>query len=419
MAIQITTLPSGLRVVTDSMEYVETASIGLWVGVGTRHEEESDNGVAHLVEHMLFKGTARRSAFDISAEMENVGGHLNAYTTRESTAYYAKVLKQDVALAADILCDMMQHASLDNDELDRERGVIIQEIGQSIDQPDDIIFDHLQKTAYPDSGLGRAVLGSADIIRALPRERLAHYIRSHYAGPQMIFVAAGAVNHDQMIDYAHTHLTDIPSVSKTEMETAEFHSGDIREARDIEQLHVAVAFDGLSFLDKDYYALSVLSTLLGGGMSSRLFQEVREKRGLVYSIYSFVAAQKDSGTFGIYAGTDPDKINELLPVVAEQFHTITHDVSLEELNRAKAQLRSSLFMSQESTMSRAEKLAFNQLMYNRDIPNAEILQCIEAVTQEDIKRLARQLMDKAPASAFVGPLTHVPAGDTIAQAFEL
>ncbi len=419
MAIQITTLPSGIRVVTDSMEQVETASVGIWVGVGTRHEEPSDNGVAHLVEHMLFKGTARRSAFDISAEMENVGGHLNAYTTRESTAYYAKVLKQDVALAADILCDMVQNASLDNDELDRERGVIVQEIGQSIDQPDDILFDHLQKTAYPNSGLGRPVLGSADIIRALPRDRLVNYISGNYAGPQMIFAAAGAVNHDHVVDYAHRYLAKIPSVSKTKTDIAKFTSGDMRENRDIEQLHVALAFNGLSYLDKDYFALSVLSTLLGGGMSSRLFQEVREKRGLVYSIYSFVSSQKDGGTFGVYAGTDPDKINELLPVVAQQLHLITKEVSPEELNRAKAQLRSSLFMSQESTMSRAEKLAFNQLMYDRIVPNAEILERINAVTQGDIQRLAKQLLQTAPATAFVGPLGHVPQGDAIAKAFKL
>lgn len=418
MTIQITTLPSGIRVVTDSMEQVETASIGLWVGVGTRHEEEADNGVAHLVEHMLFKGTATRSAFDISAQMENVGGHLNAYTTREATAYYAKVLKQDVPLAADILCDMMQNAALDNQELDRERGVIIQEIGQSIDQPDDILFDHLQKTAYPNSGLGRAVLGSADIIRSIPRDRLTNYIDGHYAGPQMIFAAAGAVEHTQIVDFANQYLSKIPSTSKTVTDAAQFHSGDMREAREIEQLHVALAFNALSYMDKDYFALSVLSTLLGGGMSSRLFQEVREKRGLVYSIYSFVSAQKDTGTFGVYAGTDPDKINELLPVVAEQLHLISKDVTMEELNRAKAQLRSSLFMSQESTMSRAEKLAFNQLMYDRIIPNAEILQRIDAVTQDDIKRLAKQLVQQAPATAFVGPLSHVPSGDAIASAFK-
>ncbi|NDE90105.1 MAG: insulinase family protein [Alphaproteobacteria bacterium] len=418
MTTKITTLPSGLRVVTDSMEHIETASIGLWVGVGTRNEDEADNGVAHLVEHMLFKGTGRRSAFDISAEMENVGGHLNAYTTREATAYYSKVLKQDVALAADVLCDMMQNSTLDEGELDRERGVIIQEIGQSIDQPDDILFDYLQKTAYPNSGLGRPVLGSAAIIGSIARDRLAHYINANYAGPQMIFAAAGAVNHDQMVDYAHKHLTNIPSTAQTKTDSAEFHSGDMRENRDIEQLHVALAFKGLSFLDKDYFALSVLSTLLGGGMSSRLFQEVREKRGLVYSIYSFVSAHKDGGNFGIYAGTDPEKINELLPVVAEQMQLITKHVTAEELNRAKAQLRSSLFMSQESTMSRAEKLAFNQLMYNRMIPNSEILERIDAVSEADIKRLALMLLQHAPASAFVGPLREVPDASHIAAPFK-
>jgi predicted Zn-dependent peptidase len=419
MTIQMTTLPNGLRVVTDSMEQVETASIGLWVGVGTRHEDAQDNGVAHLVEHMLFKGTARRNAFDISAEMENVGGHLNAYTTREATAYYAKVLKQDIALAADILCDMVQNSAIDAQELDRERGVVVQEIGQSIDQPDDILFDHLQSVAYPNSGLGRAVLGSADIIKNIPRARLVKYIQANYAAPQMIFAAAGAVHHDQIVDYAAKFLDKIPATSDTNTDQAEFKSGDMREARDIEQLHMALAFKGLSYMDKDYFALSVLSTLLGGGMSSRLFQEVREKRGLVYSIYSFVSAQHDGGHFGIYAGTDPDKINELMPVVAEQLQLITKEVSMEELNRAKAQLRSSLFMSQESTMSRAEKIAFNQLMYNRMIPNSEILERIDAVTQADIHHLGKLLLQHTPASAFVGPLSKVPDAQSIAHAFKI
>jgi predicted Zn-dependent peptidase len=413
MTSKITVLPNGLRVVTDTMENVETVSMGLWVGVGTRHEEEADNGVAHLVEHMLFKGTERRSAFDISAQMEN------AYTTRETTAYYAKILKQDIDLTADVLCDMMQNATLDPGELERERGVVVQEIGQSIDQPDDIIFDHLQAVSYPQSGLGRAILGTSDIIKNIPRDRLTGYIKTNYAAPNIVFAAAGAVHHDHIVDLATKYLDKIPSVSGTHMDPAKFHSGDMREAREIEQLHVALAFDAISYSHEDYFALSVLSTLLGGGMSSRLFQEVREKRGLVYSIYSFVSAYKDGGQFGIYAGTDPLRVDELLPVVAEQMHLLTKGVTDEELNRAKAQLRSSLFMSMESTMSRAEKLAFNQLIYNRIIPNSEILAKIEAVSAADMQRLAVQLLQGLPVSAFVGPLGKVPSGDVVGAAFKM
>jgi predicted Zn-dependent peptidase len=415
--IQTTTLPNGLRVATDRMEGVESVSLGLWVGVGTRHEEAQDNGIAHLVEHMLFKGTKRRSAFDISAEMENVGGHLNAYTTRESTAYYVKVLKEDVALGADVLCDMMQNAVLDEVELDRERGVIVQEIGQSIDQPDDIIFDLLQKQAYPNSGIGRPVLGEAEIIRTIARSRLEHYITSHYAASQIIFSAAGAVEHDKIVALAAQYLDKIPAKATTQEEKAVYAGGDAREERDIEQLHVALSFDGVAYYDPDYYAYSVLSTLLGGGMSSRLFQEIREKRGLVYSIYTYSSSYRDTGQFGLYAGTDPERINELMPVVADEMRKVTQGVTMEEVLRAKAQLRSSLFMAQESTMNRAERLAYNLMLHDRIIPASEIMERIEKVTPEDITRVMEKVLRTPLTSAFVGPLAQVPDGKAIQALF--
>lgn len=417
MTIKMTTLDNGLRVATDHMNGVESVSLGLWVGVGTRHEEAEANGVAHLVEHMLFKGTKRRSAFDISAEMENVGGHLNAYTTREMTAYHAKVLKEDTRLAADVLTDMLQNATLVADELERERGVIIQEIGQSVDQPDDIIFDHVQSVSYPGSGLGRPVLGTPDIIRDMPREKLIEYINGHYAAPQIVFAAAGAVEHDAFVEMAQKMCADFPRVSKTRADSASFAGGDVREARSIEQLHALLMFKGVSYRDPDYFGISVLSTLLGGGMSSRLFQEIREKRGLVYSIYSFASAYQDGGQFGVYAGTDPERIDELLPVVADEMHKVTRDVTEEELQRAKAQLRASLFMAQESSMARAERLAYNQLMHQRFISNEETIKKVEAVTVSDIKRIAGQLLATAPVTGFVGPLTKVPAADAIAKSF--
>lgn len=417
MTVNMTTLDNGLRVATDSMEGVESVALGLWVAVGTRHERAEVNGVAHLVEHMLFKGTHKRSAFDISAQMENVGGHLNAYTTREVTAYHAKVLKQEVQLAADILTDMLQNATLVDEELERERGVIIQEIGQSIDQPDDIIFDHVQLLSYPDSGLGRPVLGTPNIIRAIKREDMTDYISGHYTAPQIVFAAAGAVTHAAIVEMANSMCDGLARLSKTANDSATFTSGDVREARAIEQLHALLMFKGVSYRDPDYFTLSVLSTLLGGGMSSRLFQEIREKRGLVYSIYSFCSAYQDGGQFGIYAGTDPDRIDELLPVVAEQMQAVAVHVSEDELKRAKAQLRASLFMAQESTMARAERLAYNQLMHQRFIGNEETVRKIEAVTLADIKRVMAMVLQTRPASGFVGPLTKVPAGDAVARMF--
>lgn len=419
MTIKVTTLTNGLRVASDTIAGMESVSIGFWLGVGTRHEPDAANGVAHLVEHMLFKGTPTRDSFAISSAMEDVGGHLNAYTTRESTAYYAKVLKADVNLAADVLSDMLLHASLDETELARERGVILQEIGQSLDQPDDVVFDLLAKQTYPHSGMGKPILGTAEIIRSLPRPAMQAYIQDHYTARQTVFAAAGAIEHEALVALAEKHLAAMPSGVIAGKTTEAFHSGDAREQREIEQLHAVISFKSLPYHAPEYYALQVLSTLLGGGMSSRLFQEVREKRGLVYSISSYVSAHSDGGQFGIYAGTDPERIEELLPVVAEQLLLVTKEVREEELNRAKAQLRASLFMMQESNMARAERLSYNLLCFNRIVPSQEVMDKINAVTLDSIHAIARTLLAHPPATAFVGPLAKVAEGDRIAGLFKL
>lgn len=278
--IKVTTLPNGLRVATDSMPHVETTSLGVWVGVGTRNERAEVNGVAHLVEHMVFKGTPTRTAFDISEQIEAVGGHMNAYTTREHTAYYAKVLKEDAALALDVIGDMLQHSLLDEDELVRERDVVLQEIGQAEDTPDDIIFDHFQARAFPDQALGRPVLGQPEIIGALPRDALVDYIGGNYSGRTMVLAASGRIDHGWLVEKAAEVFRDLPApADPAALDPARYTGGDFREDRDLEQLHIVLGFEGVGVHDPDYYAHSVLSTLLGGGMSSRLFQEVREKRG--------------------------------------------------------------------------------------------------------------------------------------------
>jgi len=414
-SIRVTTLPNGLRVATDTMPDVQSVSLGCWVGVGTRNEAASVNGVAHLVEHMLFKGTRRRSAFRISEEIENVGGQLNAYTTREQTAYYAKVLHEDAPLALDILSDMIQHSTLDAEELVRERTVVLQEIGQSADTPDDIIFDHFQSTAYPGQAIGRPVLGSAEIVGALPREALVDYIAGHYGAPGMVLSAAGRIEHDRMVDLAMKAFGDLPSGAPPKPETARYTGGDFREDRDLEQMHLVLGFDGVGVHDPDFYAHSVLSTLLGGGMSSRLFQEVREKRGLVYSIYTFTGGYHDGGLFGVYAGTGEDEVAELVPVVCDEIAKVGADVTEDEVARARAQLKAGTLMALESTMSRCEQLGQQMLIYDRPVPVEEIVAKIDGVDRESVVKAASRLRASRPTVAALGPIAKLESYDRIAE----
>ncbi|CAA7620041.1 pitrilysin family protein [Magnetospirillum sp. UT-4] len=404
MSIRETRLPSGLRIVTDPMSAVESASLGVWVDAGTRHEPEAVNGISHLLEHMAFKGTERRSARAIAEEMDAVGGHLNAYTARDHTAYYAKVLKADTGLALDIVADILQHSLLDAEELAREQAVVVQEINQAFDTPDDIIFDHFQAAAFPDQPLGRPVLGTEELVRGMGRATILDYMRAHYAAPRMVLAASGNVDHDALVEEAGRAFAGLAAGEAGSFHPARYVGGDYREERDIEQVNLVVGFDGVSFADPDYYAASVLSTLLGGGMSSRLFQEVREKRGLVYSIYSFTSSYGDGGLFGIYAGTGEDEVEELVPVMCDEVVKVAGGVSEEEVLRARAQLKASILMSLESTSSRCEQVARQILIYGRPVPTAEVVAKIEAIEAADIARLARRLFATTPTIAAIGPL---------------
>ncbi|WP_029009746.1 M16 family metallopeptidase [Azospirillum halopraeferens] len=412
-SVRVSTLSNGLRVATDTMPDVRTVSLGCWVGVGTRNEAAAVNGVAHLVEHMLFKGTERRSAYRISEEIENVGGQLNAYTTREHTAYYAKVLHEDTALALDIISDMLQHSVLDEEELVRERTVVLQEIGQAADTPDDIIFDHFQATAFPRQALGRPVLGSAEIVGKLPRAALVDYVGRHYAGPSIVLSAAGRVDHDRFVAMAEKAFAGLPSGTLPEVEPARYTGGEFREERDLEQLHLVLGFDGVGIHDPDFYAHSVLSTLLGGGMSSRLFQEVREKRGLVYSIYSFTGGYRDGGVFGVYAGTGDEEVAELMPVVCEEIRKVGDSVTEDEVARARAQLKAGTLMALESSMSRCEQLGQQLLVYGRPVPVEEIVARIDGVDREAVGRAARRLRSSRPTLTALGPLGRLESYDRI------
>lgn len=413
-SVQVTRLPSGLTVATDTMPGVATVSLGAWIGAGTRHETPELNGIAHLLEHMVFKGTEKRSAQDIAEEIEAVGGHLNAYTSRENTAFYAKVLAEDAPLALDIVADILQRATFHEEELERERAVVLQEIGQAYDTPDDIVFDHFQETAYPAQSLGRPVLGETHTVSALRRDSLWDYLRAHYGPQQMVVAAAGAVEHQRFVEMAAAAFTHEGFSCNGATDPADYQGGDRREARDLEQVHLLLGFDGVGYLDDDYYTLSALSTLFGGGMSSRLFQEVREKRGLVYSVYSFHSAFLDGGLFGIYAGTGEKEVRELVPVVCDELAKLTLGVSEQELDRARAQLRASLLMSREKSSARAEQLAQQLLIYGRPIPVEESLEKIAAVTPADIERVARRLLVSAPTFTAIGPIRQLESAERIA-----
>jgi predicted Zn-dependent peptidase len=413
MSARITTLDNGLRVVTDAMPWVDTVSLGVWVDVGTRHEPAEINGVAHLLEHMAFKGTERRSARAIAEEIENVGGHLNAYTSREQTAFYAKVLKEDAALGVDILADILQHSTFDADELERERTVIIQEIGQALDTPDDVIFDLFQERAYPDQAMGRPVLGVAEIIKSIEREAVAGYMRRHYAADRMVLSAAGAVDHDRLVDLAARSFTSLPDYRGAPAEPARYEGGDLREDKDLEQVHLVLGFPGVSYTDPDYYAASTLSTMLGGGMSSRLFQEIREKRGLVYTVYSFASSFADGGIFGVYAGTGEDEVAELMPVLCDEIVKAADTLTEDEVARARAQLKASILMGLESTSARSEHVASQLLIYGRPIETPELVRKIDEVDLGAVRRLARRLFAGAPTFTALGPIGNVAGFDRI------
>ena len=413
MSVRVNTLSSGLIVATDRMDQVDTASIGVWVGVGTRDEPKEVNGVAHLLEHMAFKGTERRNAQEIAEAIEDVGGHLNAYTTREHTAFYAKVLAEDSDLALDILSDILQHSKFDEEELQRERGVVLQEIGQAQDTPDDIVFDQFQEVAYPDQPLGRPVLGESEIVGCLTREDLRDYITRCYGADRMVVTAAGRIDHDAFVAQVATQFKDMPPKSGAAHTTSAYRGGRRVESRELEQVHLVVGFPGIASHDPDFYAHTVYSTLLGGGMSSRLFQEVREKRGLVYSIYSFSSTYADGGLFGIYAGTGPEEVATLVPVLAEQLVDVAAHVSDAELKRAKAQLRAATLMARESTSARAETLAQQMLIFRRPLPTAELLEKLEAVTADDVRRIAAGVATSTPTVATLGPPDTADAYDIL------
>ena len=418
MTIQTTTLTNGLhkglRVITDTVETVESVAIGLWCDVGTRHEDMAHNGVAHMVEHMMFNGTPTRSSKDIVEQIESVGGQMNAYTSRELTAYYIHLLKEDVPLALDVLSDMIQRPTFPDADLEKERGVIVQEIGMTQDTPDDLVFDFYQETAYPDQALGAPILGTAKIVEGMKKETLFDYVHRFYTPQKLVISASGNISHDQIIDLAQRLFVDLPQDHEGQYPPANYQGGEKREAKDLEQNHIVLGFQGIDNKDPNYYAASLMSTILGGGMSSRLFQEVREKHGLVYSVYSAHTGYNDDGQFEIYAGTGPDKLPKLIPVICDEIQKIVQaPVTAEELARAKSQLRSGILMGRESMLSRANRHAKHMINFGSQFDMSELLGKIDAVTIDDVATMAQRIFNGAPTLAALGPLDNLESYDKI------
>ena len=418
MTTQMTTLANGLRVISESRDGVQTTAVGVWVDAGARYENVANNGVAHMLEHMAFKGTDSRSAQDIAVEIESVGGHLNAYTSREHTAYFVRVLKEDLGLSVDILADILQRSTFAEEELERERAVVIQEIGQSEDTPDDIIFDRLQDACFPDQALGRSILGPATGVASMGREVLIDFMTEHYTASRLLLCAAGAVDHDALVALAEQKFGTLSQGQNNPFEGAVFQGGERREERDLEQVHFALALPALAYDDDDFYPMQVMSTVLGGGMSSRLFQEVREKRGLCYSIFCFASSYKECGAFTIYAGTGADQVGELVPVICDEMLRLGGDASAEEVDRARAQLKAGTLMSLESSASRAEQLARQTLVFGRQIPVEELIERIDAVDVAAVRRVAGRIAGAENlAVAALGPIGGLASRDEIAARF--
>lgn len=411
---RVTTLTNGLRVATDPVPGVETASMGIWIEAGARDETPTVNGASHFLEHMTFKGTKRRTAYQIVEEIEDVGGHINAYTAREHTAYYAKVLAEDLPLAIDVIADIVENAAMDDREYERERQVILQEIHQAADTPDDIVFDHFQAACFKDQPLGMPVLGTAEGIRALPLKAVVDHRARHYAPSRMVLAAAGAVDHDTLVALAEQHLVRPAADAPPARSTARYTGGEVRTDRDLEQVHVVMGLEAPSLTDEAHDAAAVFATVMGGGMSSRLFQEVREERGLAYAIHAYLSSYDDTGVFTVYAGTSADDAAALMPVVCDELKKATDRLPDDEIDRAKAQLRAGLLMARESTSARCEQLARHLLTFGRPLPVSESKARIDAVDAGSVRAAAEAIVGSAVTVAATGPLDRLEPLDATA-----
>ncbi len=405
MGVEVSRLSNGLTVATETLPSVETVALGTWVKSGARNERDDEHGMAHLLEHMAFKGTKNRTAFQIASQIENVGGEINAATSVETTSFYARVLSDDIPLAVDILSDILQDSEFDPNELEREQHVILQEIGAAHDTPDDIVFDRFTETAFRHQTIGRSILGTPETVQSFTSANLHDFMERQYGAERMVVVAAGDVKHDEFVRLVEKRLGNFRSKAESAIpQYAQYVGGDFREDRDLMDAQIVLGFEGRAYHVRDFYASQVLSMILGGGMSSRLFQEVREKRGLCYSVYAFHWGFSDTGIFGIHAATGQSDIAELIPVIINELQRTGESILLEELDRARAQYRAGLIMSAESCSSRASQIARQLLLFGRPIAKEELMERLGALTVDRLTDLSSRLFSTRPTITAVGPV---------------
>ena len=404
---KISTLDNGLRIVSHYMPAVESVTFGVWNAVGCRDENEEINGIAHFLEHMAFKGTKTKSALQIMEKIDSVGGYINAYTSEEITAYWVKLLATDLHIGIDIIADILQNSTFEPKELERERGVILQEIGMYLDDPAQMVGDYWQRTAFPDQPIGRLILGKKEIIQSIQREKIVNFMENHYHPKKMVVSAAGKINHEEFVEQIMNSMNNLPQGKIDNRIKATYKGGEYREEKDLEQVHLVLGFEGLNCHDDDYDALRVYSAIMGKGGSSRLFQEIREKRGLVYGIGAGSEFFSDTGTFQVIAGTGKNEIKELLPVLCEELINSPKNLKEQEIEKSKAQLKTSTLMSIESTMANAMTSAYELLHYEKLVDLDEKIEKINKVTKSSIETVANKLFTSTPTISSIGPIKNL------------
>jgi predicted Zn-dependent peptidase len=416
VSVRVTSLPSGLAVVTDATPHVKTAAVGVFVAAGSRHEGVGEQGLSHLLEHMAFKGTRRRSARDIAEAIEDVGGDLNAETGVERTAYFARVLGSDVGLALDVIGDILTDSEFDPAELEREKNVIVQEIGAVEDTPDDLVFDLLTASAWPDQAIGRPILGTREGVGAFNRDAIGQYLRRHYSASATVVAAAGAVEHDEVVSLAGSRLQGLSQASSPPQTPAVYRGGEAKLRKRLEQTHAVIGFEGRPVGAPDHEAAQVFAAVAGGGMSSRLFQEVREKRGLAYSIYSFHLDYSDTGLFGFYAGSADRDAAEVVRASLDCLAEAAHGLGEAEVRRAKAQMKVALLAALESPGARAQQLARHMQIHGRALSVQEMIARVDAISVEDVRKTGAAMLRSPPTVATIGAVGKVPGQVKVAEA---
>jgi len=404
-----TLLPNGVRIITEEIDHVRSAAIGIWVGAGSRDEREGFEGISHFIEHMFFKGTEHRSARALAESLEAVGGQLNAFTTKEYTCYYAKILDEDLDLAIDVLSDMFFSSLFDEKEIEKEKNVVIEEIKMYEDSPDELIHDVFSEHVWNDHPLGKPILGTEESIRSLSRDKIMHFLTEHYAPDNVVISVAGKIKHEDVVAKLSPHFGTFKRGGRRVLEeTPNGHTIEYYQKKDTEQMHIILGVPGLGQDDEDIYAMHIFNNILGGGLSSRLFQEIREQRGLAYSVYSYHSTYVDTGLFAIYAGTSPKKTQEVIVCILEELMEMKKKgISVEELVRTKAQIKGGLYLGLEAVSSRMSRLGKTELTYNRVLSPEEVVEKLEKVTQEDVLRLIGRLWQKDKISIMtLGPAGH-------------